>query len=541
MGSGFRNDTVTPISKTSRIKTQVLIIGGGATGTGIARDLALRGVRCILADKEDINAGASGANHGLLHSGARYVSSDTEAARECREESNLLKRLAPHCIEDTGGLFVAVQGDDEQYIADFPGLCDRCGIVATSIPVDRARELEPELGDKVIAVFRVPDAAIDPFRLSLDNMADAQSRGALFLKRARVSGFRISKGRITSTTLVHTVSGEQTEVEADHVVNAAGAWAGIVSSMAGIDIPLLYSKGTLLVTQHRLNKRVINRLRPPTDADILAPGGTVSILGTTSIRVSDPDRIAPTTQEVDQIILEGAAMMPVLRTTRYMRAYAGVRPLFSTESKGNDREVSRGFVLLDHHDTGLDNFSTITGGKLSTFRLMAEKTADLVCQRLGIAYTWKTRKSPLPQYSHTRWTEPGLAPKAWLSKAVRKDLLLCECEMVPQSTVDDMAAALGRRNKTPDLNALALRSRIGKGPCQGAYCSIRVTAHLYNRVLTNGYEGLEGLKAFLEERWRGQQPMLWGVPLAQAELAEAIHCGMFSMENSDEPPAGGND
>ena len=73
--------------------TRVLIIGGGATGTGLARDLALRGIPCILVEKQDINSGASGGNHGLLHSGARYVASDAEAAKECCEEGNLLKKL----------------------------------------------------------------------------------------------------------------------------------------------------------------------------------------------------------------------------------------------------------------------------------------------------------------------------------------------------------------------------------------------------------------------------------------------------------------
>ena len=108
------------------LTTQVLIIGGGATGTGLARDLALRGVRCLLVEKRDINAGASGGNHGLLHSGARYIASDPAAARECRDEGSIIKRLAPQCVEDTGGLFVAVKGDDENYIADF---ADRCASV----------------------------------------------------------------------------------------------------------------------------------------------------------------------------------------------------------------------------------------------------------------------------------------------------------------------------------------------------------------------------------------------------------------------------
>jgi hypothetical protein len=99
------------------LEPQVLIIGGGVTGTGIARDLALRGIPSLLVEKRDINAGASGSNHGLLHSGARYVASDREAAMECHEEGEILRKIAPQCIEDTGGFFVGVEGDDENYIA----------------------------------------------------------------------------------------------------------------------------------------------------------------------------------------------------------------------------------------------------------------------------------------------------------------------------------------------------------------------------------------------------------------------------------------
>ena len=93
-----------------QLETQVLIIGGGVTGTGLARDLALRGVGCLLVEKQDINAGASGGTHGLLHSGARYILSDPASARECRDEGSIIKRLAPQCVEETGGLFVAVEG-----------------------------------------------------------------------------------------------------------------------------------------------------------------------------------------------------------------------------------------------------------------------------------------------------------------------------------------------------------------------------------------------------------------------------------------------
>ena len=146
----------------SALNTQVLIIGGGATGTGLARDLALRGVQSILVEKGDLNAGASGANHGLLHSGGRYVASDPETAKECREEGEILKQVASNCIENTGGLFVAVAGDDEKYVADFPVLCSRCGIPAHELDPKEALELEPTLSRQVITAYAVEDAFIDP-------------------------------------------------------------------------------------------------------------------------------------------------------------------------------------------------------------------------------------------------------------------------------------------------------------------------------------------------------------------------------------------
>ena len=182
----------------SVIRTEVLIIGGGVTGTALARDLALRGVDCILVEKDDINAGASGRNHGLLHSGARYVAGDREAAMECRAEGDVLKRIAAQAIQDTGGYFVAVPGDDERYIADFPSYCERSGITARAVDVAEARAQEPALSERAIAVFAVPDASIDPFRLSLESMADAQRLGARLMRRTRVVGFEREGRRIVA-------------------------------------------------------------------------------------------------------------------------------------------------------------------------------------------------------------------------------------------------------------------------------------------------------------------------------------------------------
>ena len=516
--------------KTKRMQTPVLVIGGGATGTGIARDLALRGVTCIVAERRDVNAGASGANHGLLHSGARYVSGDMASASECRREAQLLKKTAPQCIEETGGLFVAVQGDDEKYVADFPGLCADAGIPVAAIEPEQALDMEPNLSRKLIAAYRVSDATIDPFRLSLENMAQAQAAGSVFLRNTEVVAFRKKGRRIQEVVLRGRFSGEERIVEAGQVISATGAWAGRVAALAGAAVEMVYAKGSLLILDTRISRQVVNRLRPSSNADILVPGGTVSILGTTSEQVADLSDIRPTLAEVDVIINEATAMLPVLATSRWLRAYAGVRPLVGSGKTGDSRKISRGFFLLDHLADGLDNFITITGGKLTTFRMMAEKTSDLVCERLGVSAACRTRAEPLPADPACQWTEPGLAPKVWLEKKSSRDMLLCECEMVPKSAIDSIVTALEAVGDRADLRAIGLRSRVGKGTCQGVFCGVRVLAHLYNRGLYTGDEGLADLRKFLKGRWKGIRPILWGTPLAQEELQEALHCGFFSLE-----------
>lgn len=511
-------------------RADALVIGGGATGTGIARDLALRGISCIVAESRDAASGASGANHGLLHSGARYVKSDREAAAECREEGDILKKTMPHCIEDTGGLFVAVEGDDLEYAEAFPALCAAAGITATPVAVKDALRMEPALSPQLVRAFHVPDGSIDPFRLCLDLMAHAHTlAGSVFLANTRIIGLEIVGGRIVAALAEHPIHGNL-RIEAKEYINAAGAWGADIAAMAGVDIPMVYSKGTLLVTHDRLTKRVINRLRPAADGDILVPGGTVSVLGTTSVRLQSLENIAPTIAEVDCNIREGAHMVPELAATRYIRSYAGVRPLAG--SGDSDRSVSRNFLLFDHAggaEGGVANMVSIIGGKLTTFRLMAEKTCDLVCARLGVATPCTTRTGALPPTAASSWTEPGRAARAWLEHHEAEDPVLCECEMVQRSAVDEILASLPD-SEASLLNAIGLRSRVGKGPCQGAFCSARITSYLYDTGAFSSTDGLEQLTAFLRSRFKGQRTILWGTQMAQSELAEALHCGLFGLE-----------
>ncbi|MGD9300560.1 MAG: FAD-dependent oxidoreductase, partial [Desulfobacterales bacterium] len=425
---------------------------------------------------------------------------------------------------------VAVEGDDEQYVADFPRLCSQCRIPVQELDLKEARGLEPALSEKLIAAYKVADASIDPFKLTMENMAQAQELGSTLLRFTRVVGFEKGNQKIRATRLQNITTGEELIIEAEQVINATGAWASEVAGLAGAAIDIIYSKGSLIVTHNRITERAVNRLRPSTSADILVPGGTVSILGTTSIRIDNLDQIYPTVEEVDTMVGEAVQMIPALETTRYIRAYAGVRPLVGSRSASGDRSVSRSFALIDHSEDGLENFTTISGGKLTTYRLMAEKTADLVCRRMGVANPCLTRIQPLAISQPAKWTQPGLAPKLWLKHHEPEDILLCECEMVPKSAVNDIIDSIREQKGRPDLKAIAQRSRIGKGACQGTFCGVRVTAYLNDIGELASEKSLTNLRGFLNQRWKGQHPTLWDKQLVQAELLEALYCGLFGIE-----------
>jgi glycerol-3-phosphate dehydrogenase len=515
------------------LKTQVLIIGGGITGTAIARDLALRGIHSILIDRSHINAGASGANHGVLHSGARYIASDPESSRECMEENAILKKVAPHCIDNTGGFYVSVKEDDEKYLADFPHLCAKCGVPCDPLDVKDAIEMEPALSKEIIAAYRTEDSSIDPFRVSHENLAYAVKCGHGFLPYTAVTSFDIGNRNIQSVHVTDVLTGQEQTIEAEEVVNAAGAWVGQVAALANANIEILYSKGTLLVTHSRLAHHMLLRLRPPSDGEVLCPGGTVSILGPSSVRLTSPDDIKPTVEEVSHIISQGSPIIPSLKHSRYIRAFAGVRPLIAKKKAAgttDDRQISRGFDLIDHRADGVDNFQTIAGGKLTIFRLMAERVSDQICVRLKIDEPCRTRHEPLPSTLNCEWTEPGLSPKTWLEKQKPDDIILCECEMVPQSGVQIILDNPAFQKESVLLHNIGARSRIGKGACQGTYCGLRLTAHLYGQGAFLKDQGIADLRHFTNRRWKGQRAVLFGEQLKQAELQEAMYCGLFDLE-----------
>ncbi|WP_293030554.1 FAD-dependent oxidoreductase [Natronococcus sp.] len=363
-------------------RTDVLVVGGGATGTGIARDLALRGVDVTLAERGGLSAGTSGRSHGLLHSGARYAEADGPEARACLEENRTLAEIAGACVRETGGLFVQLGEDDPAYFEAKREACEEVGIPTEVVDGDTARDDIPDLSDDVERAMRVPDGVVLPSRLVAANAADAHEHGAEILTHAPVTDMRRKDGRITEVELGGEVDGT---IEPTFVINAAGPYSSSIAEMAGATVGLRPTRGVMVSVDYDRLEPVLNRCRDPDDGDIVVPHDDEVVLGTTSVPVDDPEEYERADWEVERSVEECAKMLPAVADAAHLRTWWGVRPLYEPEEAALDaRGISRGFHLLEHADEDVANLATIVGGKLTTYRRMAEATADLVCEQLGV-------------------------------------------------------------------------------------------------------------------------------------------------------------
>ncbi len=518
----------------------VIVIGGGITGAGTARDCAMRGLKVLLVERHDFSTGATGRNHGLLHSGARYAVTDHESATECIKENMILRKIARHCVEETEGLFITLPEDDLNFQSTFVQKCNDAGIRAEVIDPELARIMEPAVNPELIGAVKVPDASVDPFRLTMANVLDAKLHGADALVYHEVVDVLVEQNRVVGVKLRNNHNGETFNAYSKITINAAGIWGTLVAQMAGVKINMFPAKGSLLIFGHRVNNMVINRCRKPANADILVPDDAVCVIGTTSDRVPietcDDMRVTP--EEVELLLAEGMKLAPSLGTTRILRAYAGVRPLVASDDDPSGRSISRGIVTLDHEKRdGLAGLLTITGGKMMTYRLMAEEVTDLACEKLGVTKRCETATTPLPgsepieKEKKISFSQKAAAGRhGTLNRDVERgdvtsDALVCECEGVSVGEVRYAVTKLHVHN----LINLRRRTRVGMGTCQGELCACRAAG-----VMCGDDEGaqraINDLSGFMNERWKGQQPVAWGDNLAEAQLTAKIYQGMLGVD-----------
>jgi glycerol-3-phosphate dehydrogenase len=517
-----QNPISNPAPLRDGLSTDLLIVGGGVNGLGVAWDASLRGLKVIVVEQADVGQGTTGRYHGLLHSGARFAVSDPQTAADCASENLILRRIAAGCIEDTGGYYLATPADPVDYADRWLAACLLNKIPAEEIPVERARRFEPSLSPRLSRAFQVNDAALDSFELARRLVAAIRRAGGLVCVHHRVSALIRDGDRITGAEIVDLRRGVKSTIGASFVVNVAGPWAQAVARLARIDLPLTYAKGTMVAMASRPVHTVLNRCKPPSDGDIIVPIGSVIVLGTTDEPVHGPTDLRIHPWEIDLLLAEAEFILPGLRQARVLRAWAGIRPLFDATSsfETGRRGTPLGHALLDHEKlSGCAGFVSIIGGNLTTFRSLSEKIVDLICSRLERTQPSLTKTTGLALEESGHYRLPSRLERMRGADSSSTSNLVCECELIDR---EQILLALDDPDNM-DMDALRRDLRLGMGPCQAAFCALRTYGLLTDQLHTARIQKEWRIQPFLEERWKGQRPVGWGHSLRQMDLSRRLY------------------
>ncbi|MFB6263545.1 MAG: FAD-dependent oxidoreductase, partial [Bradymonadaceae bacterium] len=391
----------------------LIVVGGGINGCGIARDAAMRGLDVALFEKNDFGTGASWASSGFIHGGLRYLSDDPSVTRKSCYDSGHIQQIAPHLLFRVPFLF-PVRGDSAFNRAMLEGAeiyfdtYDRYaplkgGQPHTRLDPEEALELEPGLPDDVIGAVTTDEWGIDSGRLTFLNALDAHERGADVHNYTEVEEFLLDdgsderRGAVRGVRVRDRTGGRTREVHGDLVFNATGAWAEDVARSAGAtNCRVRPGKGVHLVLAGRVTNYAIISEAIDGRQVFIAPHQNVTYLGTTDDDYwGDLDDIPVTRDEVEYILDGVRRVFPDVDDYRIIDTVVGCRPTLYDDGQ-YESDLSRDHRIFDHGDEGIDNFMSIAGGKLAAYRLMAEEAVDAVCDRLDVDAECRTHEVPLP-------------------------------------------------------------------------------------------------------------------------------------------------
>lgn len=393
----------------------VLVVGGGIVGAGVARDAALRKLRVACIDQHDFAFGTSSRSTRLLHGGLRYLAQGhVMLVREASREKTLLHRLAPHLAQPLAFILPARKGDTRPRwqlrigVWLYDCLCGKANLGdSRALSLEEVRRVLPQLRhDGVTGAVRYFDGLTNDSRLVLDTLRSAESAGAVLCNYFGLTGAR-REGGLWHCTLRDTLSGVQMTCAARCVVNATGPWSDRMPIHATrlrltkgvhlvVDAGCLSTPDAVVVTE---GSRIL----------FVIPWGRRLVLGTTDTDYDgDPADVRCDEADIEYVLAAVGRWFPQASITRQhvLSTWAGLRPLVR-QADGSPSDVSRRHEIT----AAAEGWFDISGGKLTTYRLMAEQATDKVCRTLGIRAGCETSQRPLLSAEH-RMDVTGILPPA---------------------------------------------------------------------------------------------------------------------------------
>ncbi len=385
----------------------LVVVGGGITGCGVARDAALRGLSVALLEKEDFGAGTSGRSSKIIHGGVRYLEQcKFRLVRESARERTILQAIAPHLVHRIAFHYPVFGGESFWKIRVGLGVFDllagsRRGERATAVDAAETRKALPGLRDPLKGAVRYPEFITDDARFTLENALSAAAHGALVANHVQVEELvRTYDGRISGVVARDALDGSTIHVRARAVVNATGPWAQEFLEGTGLRItkPLVPSKGIhILVPAHRLPLRGASFLRARNGKSglVMRRGEWVYVGTTDDTYHGSMDRVRAQPPEVEELLALTRDSFPDagISWDDVRATWGGIRPLIQEEGKST-RDMSR----EDQVWIGPPGLVTVAGGKLTTYRRMAERILEAVGTTMGqsLPEGGAAARTPLP-------------------------------------------------------------------------------------------------------------------------------------------------
>jgi glycerol-3-phosphate dehydrogenase len=405
--------SLTPTSRLAALAGElfdVVVIGGGIIGAGIARDAAIRGLRVALFEKADFGSGTTAGSTRLIHGGLRYLEMlDFGLVRMDLRERETLLRIAPHLVKPL------------EFIMPFYGssLFYRCKMKIgmtlydllsydKTLPRHRfltpaeLKKMEPNLCQQDLqgAMVYFDAQADSPERLCLENIIDARDHGAQTFNYTEVTGAVYTGDVIHGIRVRDLLSDDRTEVSVKSrvVVNASGAWFDRVAGrLTGSEsaAKIRTTKGVHITCPPATKRAVVVFSRVDGRLMFVIPWLGYSLIGTTDTDFSaEPATAQATSADVDYVLRSVTGYFPTLDTTQIYFSNAGVRAL--VKEKGSKSSVSRRHRIVDGSQSGAGNLISVLGGKITGYRAIAAEVVDAVCGKLNVNAPCGTATMPLP-------------------------------------------------------------------------------------------------------------------------------------------------
>ena len=549
----------------------VVVIGGGVNGTGVARDLALRGLRVVLFERNDLAFGASGNSSGMIHGGARYLAYDAAVTASSCKDSGFIQAIAPHLLFRIPFLMPIPRGAKGRVLLElvdgyFRAYDDyqplKRGESHTRLTLDELSAIEPGLATDACGGVTFDEWGTDGARLCTLNAVDAARHGAAIHVHTSVEKIaRIGQNHAFSkgnpkwlVTARDTSTGATHRIAASFVVNATGAWGPLTAAL-GDDargaLKVRPGKGIHVYYERRITNFAIVAKAIDGRQVFLEPWENMTVIGTTDDDYyGNLDRVLPTSDEARYLIQAVAQVFPPIRRARAIGTWAGVRPTLHRWGKVEDK-LSREHEMVDHTAAKMPGVVSLIGGKLASYRLFSEEVSDHVARELGVQRSCQTHLAPLPggtivpdandlgqEFSVDPVTARRLIFRhgevaARILRSLRDDArnaeVVCPCEPVLGAEIRHVV----RNEFAQTASDVARRTRLGLGACGGMRCAMRCGQIVAAERGLSPREGLRQGLELLDAQALMRRPILDGEQAQQEALHRAHLRGLLGDDGSE--------